>query len=59
MSGYGDTGPYAARKAYDMLIQAEAGVASVTGGPEAPARVGVSVCDIGAGMTPTRRCSRH
>ena len=33
-----------------MLIQAEAGVASVTGGPEAPARVGVSVCDIGAGL---------
>jgi itaconate CoA-transferase len=50
VSGYGDTGPYAARKAYDMLIQAEAGVASVTGGPEAPARVGVSVCDIAAGM---------
>ena len=50
VSGYGDEGPYAARKAYDMLIQAEAGVASVTGGPEAPARVGVSVCDIGAGM---------
>ena len=50
VSGYGDSGPYAARKAYDMLIQAEAGVASVTGGPEAPARVGVSVCDIGAGM---------
>ena len=47
VSGYGDTGPYAERKAYDMLIQAEAGVASVTGGPEAPARVGVSVCDIG------------
>jgi itaconate CoA-transferase len=50
VSGYGDTGPYAQRKAYDMLIQAEAGVASVTGGPEAPARVGVSVCDIAAGM---------
>jgi itaconate CoA-transferase len=50
VSGYGEAGPYAARKAYDMLIQAEAGVASVTGGPEAPARVGVSVCDIGAGM---------
>src|SRR5207253_7164997 len=50
VSGYGESGPYAARKAYDMLIQAEAGVASVTGGPEAPARVGVSVCDIGAGM---------
>jgi formyl-CoA transferase len=50
VSGYGDSGPYAQRKAYDMLIQAEAGVASVTGGPEAPARVGVSVCDIAAGM---------
>src|SRR2546423_1906699 len=50
ISGYGETGPYAQRKAYDMLIQAEAGVASVTGGPEAPARVGVSVCDIAAGM---------
>jgi len=50
ISGYGESGPYAARKAYDLLIQAEAGLASVTGGPEAPARVGVSVCDIAAGM---------
>ena len=50
ISGYGDAGPYAARKAYDMLVQAESGLASVTGGPEAPARVGVSVCDIAAGM---------
>jgi itaconate CoA-transferase len=50
VSGYGDTGPYAQRKAYDMLIQAEAGIASVTGGPETPARVGVSICDIGAGL---------
>ena len=50
VSGYGETGPYAQRKAYDMLIQAEAGVASVTGGPEAPSRVGVSVCDIASGM---------
>ncbi len=50
ITGYGDTGPYALRKAYDMLIQAEAGIASVTGGPEAPARVGVSICDIGAGL---------
>src|SRR5919201_6861775 len=50
ISGYGEDGPYAARKAYDMLIQAESGVASLTGGPEAPARVGVSVCDIAAGM---------
>jgi itaconate CoA-transferase len=50
ISGYGDDGPYAARKAYDMLVQAESGLASVTGGPEAPARVGVSVCDVAAGM---------
>jgi formyl-CoA transferase len=50
VSGYGDEGPYATRKAYDMLIQAEAGIASVTGGPEAPARVGVSICDVGAGL---------
>jgi itaconate CoA-transferase len=50
ISGYGEDGPYAARKAYDMLIQAEAGVASVTGSAESPARVGVSVCDIAAGM---------
>src|SRR5215472_17148710 len=50
ISGYGEEGPYAARKAYDMLVQAESGLASVTGGPEAPARVGVSVCDIAAGM---------
>jgi itaconate CoA-transferase len=50
ISGYGETGPYAARKAYDLLIQAEAGLASVTGSPDAPARVGVSVVDVAAGM---------
>jgi itaconate CoA-transferase len=50
ISGYGEDGPYRERKAYDMLIQAESGLASITGGPEAPARVGVSVCDIAAGM---------
>ena len=50
ISGYGDTGPYAAMKSYDMLVQAETGLAAITGGPEAPARVGVSVCDIAAGM---------
>jgi formyl-CoA transferase len=50
ISGYGEEGPYASRKAYDLLIQAESGLASVTGSPEAPARVGVSVCDIAAGM---------
>src|SRR5438105_8454001 len=50
ISGYGETGPYAERKAYDLLIQAEAGLASVTGGPEAPARVGVSIVDIASGL---------
>jgi len=50
ISGYGEDGPYAHRKAYDLLIQAEVGLASITGGPTEPARVGVSVCDIGAGM---------
>jgi itaconate CoA-transferase len=50
VSGYGGSGPYARRKAYDLLIQAEAGLAYVTGGPEAPARVGVSVADIAAGL---------
>ncbi|HVV60319.1 MAG TPA: CaiB/BaiF CoA-transferase family protein [Pseudolabrys sp.] len=50
ISGYGESGPYAQRKAYDLLVQAESGLSSVTGGPEAPARVGVSVVDIAAGM---------
>jgi itaconate CoA-transferase len=50
ISGYGESGPYAQRKAYDLLIQAESGVASVTGGPEAPARVGVSIVDVDAGL---------
>jgi formyl-CoA transferase len=50
ISGYGESGPYAQRKAYDLLVQAESGLSSVTGPPEAPARVGVSVVDIAAGM---------
>lgn len=50
ISGYGESGPYAQRKAYDLLIQAESGVSSVTGGPEGPARVGVSIVDVAAGM---------
>jgi formyl-CoA transferase len=50
ISGYGESGPYAQRKAYDLLIQAESGLSSVTGGPDAPARVGVSVVDIAAGL---------
>ena len=49
ISGYGDTGPYADRKAYDLLIQAESGLASITGGPEGPSRVGVSIVDIATG----------
>jgi len=51
ISGYGETGPLADRKAYDLLIQAESGLSSVTGGPEAPARVGISVVDIATGAT--------
>ncbi len=51
ISGYGDTGPLAERKAYDLLIQAESGLASITGGPEAPARVGLSIVDIATGAT--------
>jgi crotonobetainyl-CoA:carnitine CoA-transferase CaiB-like acyl-CoA transferase len=49
ISGYGD-GPYANRKAYDMLIQAEAGVMAVTGTPDMPAKVGISIADIAGGM---------
>ena len=51
ITGYGDDGPYAQRKAYDMLIQAESGLASITGGPEGPSRVGMSVVDISTGAT--------
>jgi itaconate CoA-transferase len=50
ITGYGETGPAAGMKAYDFLIQCEAGLASVTGTEDAPARVGVSVADIGCGM---------
>ncbi|MBB3710517.1 crotonobetainyl-CoA:carnitine CoA-transferase CaiB-like acyl-CoA transferase [Limimaricola variabilis] len=51
ISGYGSEGPRARQKAYDLLIQAESGLAAINGTPEGPARVGVSVCDIAAGMT--------
>ena len=50
ISGYGQDGPYRELKAYDLLVQAESGLAYLTGTPDSPARVGVSVCDIGAGM---------
>ena len=50
ISGYGDNGPYRDKKAYDLLIQSEAGFLSVTGTPEAPSKAGNSVADIAAGM---------
>jgi crotonobetainyl-CoA:carnitine CoA-transferase CaiB-like acyl-CoA transferase len=51
ISGYGDEGPYRDLKAYDLLVQAETGLSTVTGNEHGMARVGVSVCDIAAGMT--------
>jgi crotonobetainyl-CoA:carnitine CoA-transferase CaiB-like acyl-CoA transferase len=50
ISGYGEEGPYRDMKAYDLLVQAESGLANITGTPESPGRVGVSVCDIACGM---------
>ncbi len=50
ISGYGPAGPYAAKKAYDLLVQCEAGVLSVTGTPESPSKAGIPVADIAAGM---------
>ncbi|MGH3045544.1 MAG: CaiB/BaiF CoA transferase family protein [Gaiellaceae bacterium] len=49
ISGYGPDGPYARRNAYDLVMQGETGLISLTGSPEAPARMGISVCDVGAG----------
>lgn len=51
ISGYGGTGPYKNQKAYDLLIQAESGLCAINGTSDGPARVGVSVCDIAAGMS--------
>ena len=51
ITGYGEDGPMADRKAYDLLIQAESGLCSITGGPEEPARVGISIVDIATGAT--------
>jgi len=50
ISGYGESGPYRDMKAYDLLIQCETGLASITGTPDAPGRVGVSAADISCGM---------
>jgi crotonobetainyl-CoA:carnitine CoA-transferase CaiB-like acyl-CoA transferase len=51
ISGYGDEGPFRELKAYDLLVQAESGLSAITGNEHGSARVGVSVCDIAAGMT--------
>lgn len=50
ISGYGDSGPYRDKKAYDLLIQSEAGFLSITGTPDEPAKAGCSIADIAAGM---------
>ena len=50
ISGYGPSGPYASKKAYDLLVQCEAGLLSVTGTPETPVKAGIPAADIAAGM---------
>ena len=50
LSGYGDAGPYATKKAYDLLVQSESGVLSITGTADTPSKVGISVADIAAAM---------
>jgi crotonobetainyl-CoA:carnitine CoA-transferase CaiB-like acyl-CoA transferase len=50
VSGYGDSGPFAQKKAYDLLVQAESGLVSITGPSDSPSRCGVSIADIAAGM---------
>src|SRR5881409_3813437 len=50
MSGYGSTGPFRDKRAYDLLVQSEAGLVSVTGSPDHPAKAGIPVADIAAGM---------
>jgi itaconate CoA-transferase len=50
VSGYGSSGPYRDKKAYDLLVQCEAGLVSITGTPETPSKVGIAVADIAAGM---------
>ncbi|MGW2368362.1 CaiB/BaiF CoA transferase family protein [Streptomyces sp. NPDC001667] len=50
VSGYGPTGPYRDKKAYDLLVQCEAGLVSITGDPDSPARPGISIADIAGGM---------
>ncbi|HSB78589.1 MAG TPA: CaiB/BaiF CoA-transferase family protein [Candidatus Methylomirabilis sp.] len=49
ISGYGDSGPYRDKKAYDLLIQSEAGLLTITGSPDTPSKAGISIADIAAG----------
>jgi len=51
ISGFGESGPLASAKAYDLIVQAESGLCEITGDAAGPARVGVSICDISAGVT--------
>jgi len=51
ISGYGASGPYRDMRAYDMLVQCESGLASITGSPAEPGRVGISICDIACGLS--------
>jgi len=51
ISGYGDAPEVAHMKAYDLLVQAESGLIEISGGPGEPGRIGISLCDIGAGIT--------
>ncbi len=50
ISGYGENGPYSAKRAYDLLVQCETGLLSVTGTPETPSKAGIPIADIAAGM---------
>ena len=50
VTGYGSSGPYAAKKAYDLLVQSEAGLLSITGTEDTPSKAGVSIADIAGGM---------
>lgn len=51
ISGYGPSGPYRDMRAYDLLVQCESGLTSITGSPAGPGRVGVSICDIACGLS--------
>jgi itaconate CoA-transferase len=53
ITGYGEQSAVSALKAYDLLVQCESGLAGISGAPESPGRIGVSICDIGAGMNAT------